>query len=80
MLSAGAAVFLAGSAVFRQQLTIGPGSSRVAAALLALAAVPIGAELSATAQIAVLVTLLALLIGVEHRAFGRPGRTPSVKL
>ncbi len=65
LLSGGVAVFLAGDALFRQQLAIGPGASRAAAALVALAAVPVGATVSAALQIGVLVVLLAAAIALD---------------
>jgi low temperature requirement protein LtrA len=68
LLSGGLAIFLAGDALFRSQLSIGPRASRVVAALLALAAMPVGAEQSAAAQIAVLVGLLIVTIVIDHRA------------
>jgi low temperature requirement protein LtrA len=68
LLSGGAAVFLAGDALFRSQLSIGPRMSRVTAALLALAVMPLGAEQSAATQIAVLVVLLGAAIAFDHRA------------
>jgi low temperature requirement protein LtrA len=59
MLSGGAAVFLAGDALFRRTLQIGPGQVRAGAAALALATIPLGLTVSALAQLAVLVAVLA---------------------
>jgi low temperature requirement protein LtrA len=71
LLSGGVAVFLAGCVLFRQQLGIGPVSSRLLAALFALAAIPIGAGVSATAQIGTLVALLGVAIVIDHRSADR---------
>ena len=68
MLAGGVAVFLAGDALFRGQLSLGPGAVRAAAAVVALATIPIGAGQSAAAQIAVLVGLLAAAIALDYRA------------
>jgi low temperature requirement protein LtrA len=70
MLSGGAAVFLTGSALFRAQLAIGSAASRVCAALLVLAAIPLGA-VSAVLQIAVLVGILGGTIAIDGRVSGR---------
>jgi low temperature requirement protein LtrA len=68
MLAGGVALFLAADALFRRELEIGSGAVRAAAALLALATVPLGSLLFATAQIGALVALLVLAILVESRA------------
>jgi low temperature requirement protein LtrA len=81
MLSGGAALFLAGNVLFRRTLRIGPGRLRAAAAALALATIPLGLAVSALAQLAVLVAVLAGSLLFEAR-FGRslepqPGRSAS---
>ena len=67
MLAGGVALFLAADAFFRRELRIGSGTIRGAAALLALATVPVGALLFTTAQIGVLVALLVATMLVEAR-------------
>ena len=70
LLSGGLAAYLAGLALFRRQLTIGTGTALGAAALLALFAIPLGAEVSAALQIAVLVGLLGVMIALDRPADG----------
>jgi len=67
MLGGGVVVFLAGDALFQRRLAIGSGTSRAAAAVLALASVPVGAGQSAAGQIGLLVALLAATIAVDVR-------------
>jgi low temperature requirement protein LtrA len=69
-LSGGVACFLAGDALFRRTLAIGELRWRLAAAPLALAAIPLGTEISAVAQLAALVALLLASSMLELR--GRP--------
>jgi low temperature requirement protein LtrA len=69
-LSGGVACFLAGDALFRRTLAIGELRWRLAAAPLALAAIPLGTEISAVAQLAALVALLLASLMLELR--GRP--------
>ncbi len=59
-LSGGLACFLVGDAMFRRTLEIGELRWRLAAAPLAVAAIPLGTEVSAIAQ---LIALLAVLLG-----------------
>ncbi|HEX6458614.1 MAG TPA: low temperature requirement protein A [Thermoleophilaceae bacterium] len=59
LLGCGAALFLAGDVMYRRALRIGRGPWRVVAALLALATVPLGHWVSAAAQLAALVAVLA---------------------
>ena len=66
-LGGGAAIFLAGNALFRRSVEIGTGRLRGAAALVALATIPLGTGVSAAAQIAALVALLGADIAVEQR-------------
>lgn len=68
LLSGGVAAFLAGDAVFRQQLRIGSKASRALVALLALVVIPLGAKQSAAGQIAVIVGLLVATIAFDSRA------------
>jgi low temperature requirement protein LtrA len=65
MLGGGVTVFLAGDVLFRRALTIGRGRVRAAAALLAVASLPLGAGVSPVAQIGALVVLLLAVIVVE---------------
>jgi low temperature requirement protein LtrA len=67
-LGGGAALFLGGNALFRRSVEIGPGGLRAAAAVIALATIPLGVGVSAAAQIAALVALLGGAIAVEQRA------------
>ena len=71
-LAAGTAAFLVGDVMFRRTLSIGPSGARTAAALAALATIPIGLGVSAAAQVAALVLLvgggLALEMGPTRRA------------
>jgi low temperature requirement protein LtrA len=65
-LGGGAAVFLLGEGLFRRTLSIGGTSARVVAAAAALATIPIGHEVAAAAQIAVLVAVFVAML-----VFGR---------
>jgi low temperature requirement protein LtrA len=67
-LAAGAALFLLGDAAFRRTLRIGRGPIRAVAALLALATIPLGLEISAVAQLAALTALLAAALAAETRS------------
>jgi low temperature requirement protein LtrA len=67
-LGGGVAVFLVGDVGFRRTLGLGSGRLRAAAAVLALATIPIGTALDAFAQIAVLVALLAGALLLESQA------------
>jgi len=64
-LAGGIAVFLLSDVVFRRALGIGRPRARVAAAVLALATVPLGLAVSAGAQIFALVMLLAVTLTAE---------------
>jgi low temperature requirement protein LtrA len=66
-LGGGACSFLLGEALFRRTLAIGAARGRALAALLALATIPVGSELAAVAQIAVLVALLVAMLIAEAR-------------
>jgi len=75
MLGCGAAAFLAGDALFRRELAIGTVRVRGAAAILALATLPLGATVAPAAQIAALVALLAGAVVVEEGpSFAPPAR------
>jgi len=64
-LGAGVTLFVACDAGFRRTLGIPRGESRLVAAVLALATIPLGTEVDAAAQIAALVALLAAALVVE---------------
>jgi low temperature requirement protein LtrA len=76
MLSGGAALFLVADACFRRTLALGPSTFRAAAAALALAAVPVGLTLSALAQLATLLLVLAGSLLAELRLARSPSRQP----
>jgi low temperature requirement protein LtrA len=76
MLSGGAAVFLVADAFFRRTLALGPSAFRAAAAALALAAIPVGLTLSALAQLATLLLVLAGSLLAELRLATSPSRQP----
>ena len=67
-LAAGLSIFLIGDVFFRRTLGLGRGGARLAAAALAPAAIPLGTELSAFAELAALVALLVVTLGGEARA------------
>jgi low temperature requirement protein LtrA len=66
-LGGGAALYLAGEAAFRTLLHIGAAGPRLLAAGLALATIPIGTGVTATAQIGALVVLFLALFVAEAR-------------
>jgi low temperature requirement protein LtrA len=76
MLSGGAALFLVADACFRRTLALGPSTFRAAAAALALAAIPVGLTLSALAQLATLLLVLAGSLLAELRLAASPSRQP----
>jgi low temperature requirement protein LtrA len=63
-LGGGVAVFLAGEALFRRSLAIGPGGRRAVAAVLALVTIPL-ALVAAVLQLVALVGVLVGLFAVE---------------
>jgi low temperature requirement protein LtrA len=69
-LGGGVAVFLLGEVMFRRSLAIGPGAWRGAAAILALATIPLGLA-AAVLQLATLVLLLAMVLAAEARPLTR---------
>jgi low temperature requirement protein LtrA len=76
-LGGGVAVFLAGDVLFRHVLGLGRSVHRAVAAMLALATIPLGSEVAAVAQLAVLVALLAAaLVGEGTVLRARPAPDP----
>ena len=67
LLGGGVATYMLGEAMFRRTLSIGAASTRLLAALLALATIPIGTAGSSVLQIAVLVAALAAVLALESR-------------
>jgi len=80
-LGGGVAVFLAGEVLFRRALAIGSPRARTVAGLLAIATIPVGTDVSAMGQLAVLVVLLIGMLGTEVFAWGRwtDGRAAAVR-
>jgi low temperature requirement protein LtrA len=71
-LGGGAALFLAADVAFRRVLRLGRSPHRAAAALAALATVPLGSEVAAAAQLAALALVLAVTLAGEGSL--RPAR------
>jgi hypothetical protein len=67
LLGGGVALYLAGDVLMRWELGIGRVSIRIGAAVLAVATLPLGAIVSAAAEIAALVVILVAAIGLETR-------------
>jgi low temperature requirement protein LtrA len=67
LLGGGVALYLAGDVLLRWELGIGRVPIRIGAALLAIATLPLGATISAAAEIAALVIVLVTAIGLETR-------------
>jgi low temperature requirement protein LtrA len=67
-LSCGLAVFLLGDVLFRIFLGLGTGRFRAAAAMLALAAVPLGTEVAGVAQLAAVLAVLGAMVALERYA------------
>jgi low temperature requirement protein LtrA len=65
-LAGGVALYLTGDAAFRHALRLGTQSSRVVAALAALAAAFLGATLSGTAEIALLTAIVAAMLVADR--------------
>jgi low temperature requirement protein LtrA len=76
LLAGGVATFLAGNVGFRSVLGLGPARHRAAAAVLALATIPVGLAASALTQLAVLVVILAGSFLTELRLAGSAERQP----
>jgi low temperature requirement protein LtrA len=72
-LGIGAAAFIGGTAAFRAALHTGPTLLRLAAAVFALATVPLGAIVALEAQLGLITAGLAVMLLVEAR---RSGVTP----
>jgi low temperature requirement protein LtrA len=66
-LAGGVALFMAGDALFRAALGLGAAPWRLTAAVAAFATIPLGTEVSATAQIAALVAILAGTLSLEGK-------------
>jgi low temperature requirement protein LtrA len=71
-LGGGVATYMIGEALFRRTLAIGATSTRLLAAALALATIPIGTEASSVAQIAVLVVALVAVLALQPRPRNEP--------
>ena len=67
-LAGGVAVFMVGDVLFRRSLGIARGGWRAAAAVLALATIPLATELSAFVQLSVLVAMLGGALLAEYAA------------
>jgi len=65
ILAGGVALYVAGDALFRRELALGRLGVRGAAALLALAAIPVGAWLSPFAELVALIALLTAVFAIE---------------
>ena len=77
-LAGGAALFLVGDALFRRLLRIGASAWRLGAALLALATIPLGHDVSAIAELGALVAILVACLIFERLSEGAgPKPTPS---
>jgi low temperature requirement protein LtrA len=70
-LAGGTALFLACEVGFRRTLGIGRSGTRIVAAALALATIPLGTELDAKAQIGVLAVIVAIALAVEGALVAR---------
>lgn len=66
-LGAGVAIYLAGALAFRRVMGIRPAGYRAAAAVLALATIPLGTTLSAAAQMIAIVLCLVVMLTAEAR-------------
>ncbi|HEY6762100.1 MAG TPA: low temperature requirement protein A [Baekduia sp.] len=71
-LAGGVALFLAADAAFRRALRIGTGTARLLAAAVALATIPLGTEVAAVLQIAVLTLVVAGATVPAVVSAGRP--------
>jgi low temperature requirement protein LtrA len=65
-LAAGVALFLACDVGFRRTLGIPRGGARLVAAAVALATIPLGTELAATAQVAALAAIVVLALSASR--------------
>ena len=73
-LAAGTALFLLCEVGFRRTLGIGRGGIRIAAAVAALATIPLGTELDAKAEIGALAGIVAIALAIEGSR-GRSARS-----
>jgi low temperature requirement protein LtrA len=73
-LAVGLSIFLVGEVFFRHTLGLGGGGARLAAAVLAPAAIPLGTEVSAFAELTALVALLVMTLAGEARVSARASR------
>ena len=78
VLAGGVALFLAADVAFRRILGLGRSLHRAAAALLALATIPLGSEVAAVAQLAALVVVLAAALAGEGTGRADPARDISM--
>jgi low temperature requirement protein LtrA len=76
LLAGGAAIFLAGDVGFRRTLRLGPGRLRAAAAVLALATIPIGLNASALFQLSYLGIALSGSLAAESAGLWSHGHQP----
>jgi low temperature requirement protein LtrA len=67
VLACGAALFLVGDMSIRRQLQIGPVRLRAAAAVVALATIPVGALVALEAQLIVITVVLVVALVLEWR-------------
>jgi low temperature requirement protein LtrA len=74
LLAGGVAVFLAGDVGFRRTLRLGPGRVRAAAAVLCLAAIPVGVAASAVLQLTFLGIVLSGSLAAESAGTRSRGR------
>jgi low temperature requirement protein LtrA len=65
LLGGGVALYLAGDAVFRHVMRLGPPTYRAVAAVLSLAAVALGVTVSAAAALAGLVAIVVVTLAIE---------------
>jgi low temperature requirement protein LtrA len=72
VLACGAASFLGGNTAVRRHLRIGPAQFRAAAAVLALATIPIGAVAGLDVQLVIVALVLVLPLLAERLAPGPP--------
>ena len=76
-LAVGTALFLLSEVGFRRTLGIGRSGIRIAAAVAALATIPLGTELDAKAEIGALAAIVAVALALEGYA-ARGSRQPTV--
>jgi len=70
-LAVGVALFVAADAGFRHTLGISRSATRLIAAALALATIPIGTQLSAAGQVGALAAIVSVAIAAEGSRRGR---------